>query len=619
LAANFNLIVILLSISLQIAAAGMALRINRIAGRPLAWALMSSALVLMAGRRLYVLVELYRDGFPQHLLPNEIAGFLVSALMLWGIILIKDLFQSKADQAAKLEEARKASRALADKLTAVMAAAPVPLWIAEDPACRTIRGNAAGADLLRMPVQVNHSASAPPGEQPVHFRLVQNGHTLAADEMPMQRAALRGEDIRGEAMDLVFDDGQLRHLMGYATPLREADGRIQGAVCCMVDVTAIRQVEEALAKAQKMESIGLLAGGIAHDFNNIFQAMVANIEMAQASAPEEARCRGYLDRLRAGLDRASRLSRDILHVSGGDLRRPEPMDLTPLVAEALDRTGVAAIRQLSPGLSRVMVDPLLIGRVVEGLVTNALEASSAEGAIRVQTFMRQVRPEDLAKGHWAATVDPGPYAVFEVSDQGHGIDAAALPKIFDPFFSTRDLGRGLGLPAALGIIRSHRGGIQVESIPGVGSVFRVHLPAPESLDVPPRAPMEARHGRTRVLLADDEVELRSALAEMLEDWFGLDVVPAGDGQEALELFSRQAEAFDLVILDATMPRMGGVEAFKAMRDIRPGLPGILCSGYALPASREQAVAQGFADFLKKPFTSAELAAILDRVLGIKHV
>ncbi|HEX4845921.1 MAG TPA: ATP-binding protein, partial [Geothrix sp.] len=445
--ANFNLIVILLSISLQIAAAGMALRINRIAGRPLAWVLMSSALVLMAGRRLYVLVELYREGFPQHLLPNEIAGFLVSALMFWGILLIKDLFQSKADQAAKLEEARKASRALADKLTAVMAAAPVPLWIAEDPACRTIRGNPAGADLLRMPVQANHSASAPRGEQPGHFRLVQDGRTLAPEQMPMQRAALRGEDIRGEAVDLVFGDGQIRHLMGYATPLRETDGRIHGAVCCMVDVTAIRQVEAALAKAQKMESIGLLAGGIAHDFNNIFQAMVANIEMAQASAPVEARCRVYLDRLRAGLDRASRLSRDILHVSGGDLRRPEPADLTPLVAEALDRTGVAAIRQLGTGLSRVMVDPLLIGRVVEGLVTNALEASSAAGAIRVQTFMRQVTAEDLAKGHWPAPVEPGPYAVFEVSDQGHGIDAAALPKIFDPFFSTRDLGRGLGLPA----------------------------------------------------------------------------------------------------------------------------------------------------------------------------
>ena len=616
--ANFNLIVILLSISLQIAAAGMALRINRIAGRPLAWVLMSSALVLMAGRRLYVLVELYEKGFPPRLLPNEIAGFVVSALMLGGIILIKDLFQSKADQAASLEEAREAARTLADRLSAVMAAAPVPLWIAEDPGCRTIRGNPAGADLLRMPLQANHSASAPTGELPGHFRLVQGGRTLTAGEMPMQRAAFRGEDIRGEAMDLVFSDGQIRHLMGYATPLREADGHIHGAVCCMVDVTAIRQVEAALAKAQKMESIGLLAGGIAHDFNNIFQAMVANIELAQASAPEEARCRAYLDRLRAGLERASRLSRDILHVSGGDLRRPEPADLTPLVAEALDRTGVAAIRQLGAGLSRVMVDPLLIGRVVEGLVTNALEASSAEGAIRVQTFMRQVVQEDLAKGHWPAPVEPGPYAVFEVSDQGHGIDAGSLPKIFDPFFSTRDLGRGLGLPAALGIIRSHRGGIQVESIPGVGSVFRVHLPAPESLDVPQPSPMETPHGRTRVLLADDEVELRSALAEMLEDWFGLDVVPAADGQEALELFGRQAEAFDLVILDATMPRMGGVEAFKAMRDLRPGLPGILCSGYALPASREQAVAQGFADFLKKPFTSAELAAILDRVLGIKQ-
>ena len=614
-----NLVVILLSISLQIAAAGFAIRINRTAGRPVAWLLVSIALVLMAARRLYVLVDLRETGFPGHLLPNEVLGLVISALMLSGILLIQDIFRAKAVQAAKLEEARKQAWEEAEKLIAVVAAIPLPIWIAEDPLCRTIRGNPAAAALLRLSPETNHSLSVPPEEQPGSFRLRQGGRILTPEEMPVQRAALRGEEVREEPVELLLADGEVRHLMAYATPLRNAEHRIYGAVCSLVDVTGIRHVEEALAKAQKMESLGLLAGGLAHDFNNIFQSMVANLEMASASVPAESRSSLYLSRLQAGLDRASRLSRDILHCSGGDLRRPEPADLSSIVSEVLDRTEGTITRDLETGLPRVMVDPLLIGRVVEGLVTNAVEASPGAPAIRVRTFLRQVDQQDLAVGHWAEPLVPGTYAVLEVADRGHGIDAVTLPKVFDPFFSTRDMGRGLGLPAALGIVRSHRGGLQVESIPNLGSVFRVYLPSPEDIEAKPQAPMDGPHARALVLLADDEVELRTVMAEMLQDWFGLTVVVASDGQEALEIFKRQAEAFDLVLLDATMPRLGGVEAFRAMRELRPGLPGVLCSGYALPASHDQAVAQGFADFLKKPFASSELAAILDRVLGIRKL
>jgi signal transduction histidine kinase/ActR/RegA family two-component response regulator len=435
--------------------------------------------------------------------------------------------------------------------------------------------------------------------------------------MPLQRAASAGEHIRDLALDLVFQDGEIRHLMTYATPLRDQVGAIHGAVCCFVDVTEIRRAEEALAKAQKMESLGMLAGGLAHDFNNIFQSMVANLEMAEAVVEEDSRGQLYLQRLKVGLDRASRLSRDILHCSGGDLRRPESLELAPLISETLDRTGLSVIQDFSSGLPRVMVDPILIGRVVEGLVTNALEANSPHGVIRARTYVRTVTAADLGTGHWPDAVAPGIYAVLEISDQGHGIDAATLPRIFDPFFSTRDIGRGLGLAAALGILRGHRGGFQVESLPGVGSVFRVHLPAPDALVAPSAALAEGPHSRNLVLLVDDEEELRSVLAEMLEAWFGLEVVTASDGLEAMEAFGQRPAAFDLVILDATMPRMGGVEAFQAMRSIRPELPGILCSGYALPVSRNQALAQGFADFLRKPFTSAELEVLLDRVMGVR--
>jgi signal transduction histidine kinase/ActR/RegA family two-component response regulator len=610
-----NLAVILLSVLLQIAAAGFALRINRTAGRPLAWLLLSTGLALMAFRRLYVLVQLLEAGPPGQLLPNELLGLVISALMLSGVLLIQGIFKSKAAQAEGLEVARAQAKAVADKVTAVMAATPVPTWIAEDPLCHVIHGNPAAAALLRMSPQANHSQSAPPGEMPTHFHLLREGRELAADEMPMQRAAMHGEDIRDQALDLVFENGERRHLMAYATPLRDQSGAIYGAVCSMVDVTGARQAETALVKAHKMESLGLLAGGLAHDFNNIFQAMMSNLEMVRAMPPGSGQAGVHLDRLQTALDRASRLSRDILHCSGGDLRRPEPVDLSSVVRETLDRAGLAVTLELAPLLPRVMMDPLLMGRVVEGLVTNAQEACSAGASIRVRTSMREVTSQDFATGHWSEPVEPGLYAMLEVSDQGHGIDAATLPRIFDPFFSTRDMGRGLGLPAALGIVRGHRGGIQVESIPGVGSVFRVLLPSPESLDADPVTQLVSRSSRNLVLLVDDEAELRSVMAEMLQDWFGLDVVSASDGQEAMEVFSRRPEAFDLVILDATMPRMGGVEAFKAMRELRPDLPGVLCSGYALPASREQAVAQGFSDFLKKPFTSAELKGVLDRLLG----
>jgi signal transduction histidine kinase/CheY-like chemotaxis protein len=612
-----SLALIFLAMLVQIAAAIVSLRINRIAGRSPAWMLMSAALVLMALRRAFLLVEYSHRDVPAYLLPNEVMSLLISGLLLAGMILIQRILREKTDQAARLEEARERAREDADKLTAVMAAIPVPLWIAEDPFCRIIRGNPAGAGLIRMNIQANHSFSAPEEEQPTHFKLVQGGRDLTPEDMPMQRAC-RGEEVREEPVDLVFTDGPVRHLMAYATPLRHGGGRIHGAICCLVDLTEFRRVEEALAKAHKMESLGMLAGGLAHDFNNIFQAMVVNLELVRHGLPDGAPAKPYLDRLQLGLDRASHLSRDILHCSGGDLRRPESLDLSSLVGRALDDIGLPVTRDLTAMLPRVMVDPVLVGRVIEGLVTNALEANSTTGAVRVRTFMRAVGPGDLGTGHWPEPVEPGLYAVLEVSDQGHGIDAATLPRIFDPFFSTRDLGRGLGLPAALGIVRGHRGGIQVESIPGVGSVFRVFFPAPESLEAPPVVQVDGAPARNLVLLADDEADLRTVLAEMLQAWFGLEVVCASDGQEALELFSRRPEAFDLVILDATMPRMGGVEAFKAMRQFRAGLPGVLCSGYALPASREQAVAQGFVDFLKKPFTSTELRDILDRVLEARQ-
>jgi signal transduction histidine kinase/CheY-like chemotaxis protein len=602
--------VILVSVLLQIAAVVMALRTLRLTGWMAAWLLVTAALGLMALRRIYVLVELPRTALSRGVLPNEVMGLTIAILMLGGVVLLRGTFETLAAQRAQVAGAGAQAQSQVDRMAAVMEAAPLPLWIAEDPECRTIRGNSAAARLLRLPSGANHSVSSP--EAPVHFRMTRDGKDLPPEDLPMQRAVRTGEPVLGAPLDLLFEDGSVRHLLGNATPLKDDEGRIYGGVSSFVDLTEIRRAEEQVRQAMKVESLGLMAGGIAHDFNNLFQAMVGNLELALTRLPRDGEARVYLERLQGSLDRAARLSREILHVSGGDLRRPEPLVLSTIVARVLEAAGVPVEAELDPALPSIMADPLLVGRVAEGIIANAAEASPPGAPVRVRTLARRLQAVDLTVGFWPEAPPLGPCVVLEVKDQGHGIAAATLPRIFDPFFSTRNVGRGLGLAASLGIIRGHGGGIQVESLLDVGSVFRVYFPSREISTPEPRALAEAGGQGRLVLLADDEPDLRETLGEMLRDWFGLEVVEAKDGEEALERFRHQPEAFDLVLLDATMPRLGGVEVFQVMRVIRPGLRGVLLSGYAMEDSRERALSQGFTDFLKKPFTSGELAGVLER-------
>lgn len=607
-----NAAIITLSVLLQLAAAVLAIRLVRVTERSWAWVMLSLALVGMSLRRVYVLVQMLEDRLPSSsIMPNEVLGLLVSVLMLMGVILIRQTFLTQADRKAKAEAAGAEARMQAGRLRTLMEATPIPIWIAEDPTCARIFGNPAAAKLLRTGVGVNISKSAPEGEAPTHFSLRRDGVEIPPEQLPLQKAA-RGMDVQDEAMELVFDDGEVRQVIANAAPVRNTWGEVEGAVCAFMDYTEFGRAEEALRQAQKLESLGMMAGGIAHDFNNIFQSMVGNLELARTQVAPGSPGLVHLGKVAAALDRAARLSGDLLHFSGGELRRPEPQNLSSLAGEVLDHSKVLVERKLAKDLPLVMVDPDLLKRAVEGLLANAIEASGPGPVPKVRTFACRVTGEDLAVGYWPEAVEPGLCVVLEVSDQGHGIPVRSLAKIFDPFFSTRNLGRGLGLPAALGIVRGHRGGIQVESIEGVGSAFRVYLPCREELPAEKvLVPVETA-SRGALLLADDEPELREALGEMLREWFHFDVVEAEDGQVALDAFQRQPSAFGLVLLDATMPRLGGIEAFDAMRRIRPNIKGILCSGYAVEATREEALAHGFSDFLNKPFSSADLEGVLER-------
>ena len=249
------------------------------------------------------------------------------------------------------------------------------------------------------------------------------------------------------------------------------------------------------------------------------------------------------------------------------------------------------------------------------LGTTAIKVAlfDGEGRIQLRSRLEEIEGPFSPGAYLLEPALPGPHMVLEVEDDGRGMDPATLGKIFDPFFSTKAPGRGLGLSSILGILRAHRAGIQVWSSPGAGSRFRVAFPlakaresVPHTGPAPPRGTSEARG---RILYADDEKEVREATADLLEA-LGYSVDKAVDGLEAVQLFCRNPAAYDLVLLDATMPRMSGPEALEGMLSLRPGLRAVLCTGYSAEAEKEAHLAEGFARVLQKPFTLQELQSTL---------
>ncbi len=379
------------------------------------------------------------------------------------------------------------------------------------------------------------------------------------------------------------------------------------------DASERKRIEENELRDRKMESLGLMAGGIAHDFNNLFQTLVTNLELMGPRFAGDARGRATLDRCFGILEKASALSRRMLDYSGGSLRAEEIFDLGALVRQ--EAAGLAHhLQGLNPQLEllcRVQEglhtagDPGLLAQVLQTLVHNGAEAlHGSAGQVRVSLSRWSPESEPLAPGGWIGEAQTGPALCLAVTDSGQGIAAEHLPRIFDPFFSTKAHGRGLGLSAALGIIRSHGGQIHMESEPGRGSTFRVFLnPAAASERTADNRSQDATavEQERLILLVDDEDDLRVSLAEILTDILSFRVLEARDGIEAVERYRGAAGEISLVIMDVTMPRMSGIQAWEEIRQEFPAARGILCSGYSEETGVQLASGHGFLGFLKKPF------------------
>jgi nitrogen-specific signal transduction histidine kinase/CheY-like chemotaxis protein len=393
------------------------------------------------------------------------------------------------------------------------------------------------------------------------------------------------------------------------------------------------QLEAEYHHSKKMEAIGQLAGGIAHDFNNILTGVMGYIVLAQEHVAERGDGSGdtklvrYLDRAQHSGQRARDLIQQMLTFSRGQRGEPRPLQLAPLIKETVKLLGatlpssVEFTTQLDDAAPAALLDPVQVEQVLMNLCINARDAMQGSGRIEVRLVESQ-----CAQATCASCRQPvrGRYLEVCVSDNGPGIAPDVLERMFEPFFSTKEVGKGsgMGLATVHGIVHEHGGHVLVESAPGQGTRFRILFPPLEGApDAAVSAQVEAVQPQRRpaisgrVLVVDDDVAAGDFMGDLLDTW-GLDVTVMRDSLAALEGLRQQPQAFNLVVLDQTMPRMKGLELARELRALRADLPLILYSGYGEDITEDQLHAAGVAARIRKPVDTEELRTILRRLLSM---
>ena len=441
------------------------------------------------------------------------------------------------------------------------------------------------------------------------MREMLRGNTLGAVETLLVTRTSEERTISWHSRKVVYRDEPLCLFFGVDLTDRTVADRER------------HELERKLLDMQKLESLGVLAGGIAHDFNNLLTAILGNAQLARLQLPPSSALRQHLLEIERTSIQAADLCKQMLAYSGQGRIEVRLLDLNQAIRDMsqLLRVSVAKKAQLSFNLAhnlpRVRGDVSQIRQVLMNLVINASEAITAnEGSIWVSTGVVH-RAKELFRG---ITVTGEPeerdYVFIEIADTGCGMSPETQNRIFDPFFTTKFTGRGLGLAAVLGIVRSHGGTLELESHEGEGTTFTLLFPCAEAAEEPPPQEEDTTPrwcGEGLILVVDDEESVRTLTSRMLES-FQFHVITAADGRDGMEKFEAHIDAITAVLLDVTMPVMGGREVLERIRAMRPGMPVLFMSGY-MPEGELRHLDRA-TDFLQKPFKIEDLQEKLHLLL-----
>jgi two-component system cell cycle sensor histidine kinase/response regulator CckA len=447
------------------------------------------------------------------------------------------------------------------------------------------------------------------------------------------RAKMEGRAPTGQPFERTVrrKDGGIVPVLIEDRLLRDDRGSVVGIRATMQDITdrkraeeERRRLDERIQQAQKLEGLAVLAGGVAHDFNNLLVGILGNASLLLADLPPDSPLRESLELIEASARRAAELTNQMLAYAGKGTLTVHPVSLSKLVQgltplmQATVHKKVSLKLNCAEDLPTILADASHVQQLIMSLVTNASEAIGDEGGfVIVSTGLVRADRAYLSQAHVDEGLPEGAYVYLSVCDTGCGMDEVTKSRIFDPFFSTKFIGRGLGLPAVLGIVRGHRGCIRVDSEPGRGSTFTVLFPVGWETDqkaTEGRDPAEPWRGSGTVLVVDDQEAVRNVARQMLER-AGLTVLLASNGHQAIKTFRKHAGEIAIVLLDLTMPDMDGEEVFRSLRRIRPDAQVILSSGYGEDEIAPRLAGESPAGFLQKPYQAAELLAKVRRAMG----
>ena len=636
---------LLIAIFIQLIAAFLAFRLVRITRSTAAWLFISIGFLLMAVRRCFTVVEWFARGMS--LMPvdigSELVGLATVILMLLGVAFIAPLFrdmmraqdglreevdhrtealthsyqalQLELQEREKVEESLRLSeekfRTIADFTY------DWESWLAPDgaynyisPSCERISGYAA-REFLQDPGLIKKIAH--PDDR---AKVVKHLHDDLSNPNP-----------HSLIFRILTRSGEERWLAHVCQPVSTPEGRNLGRRSSNRDITRYQraqaekvELEAQLRQAQKMEAIGTLAGGIAHDFNNILSPIIMYTEIALRETGKDQELRPYLEQVLKSGKRAADLVKQILTISRRSDQQRIMLRLSPLVKESLKllRASLPATIDIQTEIAAewdwVLADPSEIYQVVMNLCTNAAQALEEKGG-RLSVGLDQV---ELAREQTSCgiSVPPGDYLRLSVVDTGQGMTPGVLERIFEPYYTTKELGKGTGLGLSMvhGIVKNYGGAIQVVSEPGKGSTFEILFPlmAPdEALEPEPVAALP--EGNERILLVDDEPDIVAATQIILRQ-LGYQVTAWTDGHEALAAFRAGPEKFDLILTNLTMPGLTGFDLAREALALRKEIPILGCTGHTEPSSLDKTHSLGIREIIMKPLIAAELAGAIRRLL-----